>query len=96
MNKTKPEPESMNQTEPNHRLLTLPRGRERRESHFQIVIATLQFLYPERPTRDLLQKASRIRRKRFIVVLKQLVESGAVIKSGKGTKKDPFKYCLAG
>lgn len=40
------------------RLLTLPSGKERRESHFHIVIETLKFLMPEHPTRDQLEKSS--------------------------------------
>ncbi|OQW54954.1 MAG: hypothetical protein A4S09_17370 [Proteobacteria bacterium SG_bin7] len=90
----------MNETKPildeqTTRLLSLPRGSERHFNHFQIVIAILHLAGPLSPTRDQLQILSRIRRKRFIAVLKYLVDTGAVIKFGDGTKhKGPFKYRL--
>jgi hypothetical protein len=78
-----------------YHVLTLTRGRERRESHFQIVIETLRVLYPQMPTRDQLQKTVRIRRTRFIKVLQYLVDTGTVVKVGTGTKRDAFRYRLA-
>lgn len=74
--------------DPNYRLLTLGRGRERRESHFHIVIETLRELDPQMPSRDQLQKIVRIRRKRFIRVLQYLVNTGTVIRTGSGKKND--------
>ena len=93
MNKAKTE--FTKHLELHHQLLTLPRGKERRESHFQIVLATLRFLSPEYPTRDQLQKASRIRRKRFIQVLKYLLNTGTVVKFGAGEKRNPFLFKLS-
>lgn len=75
-------------------LLSLPRGPERRDNHFRIVAAILHLAGPLSPTRDQLQKLSRIRRKRFIQVLRYLVDTGAVTKFGQGTKEDPFKFRL--
>ncbi len=85
---------NLNLPETSRRLLTLPRGKERYDSHFHIVMAILDLARPGSPTRDQLQVLARIRRKRFIAVLKYLVDTGAVIKFGQGTKEDPFRYQL--
>lgn len=87
---------NLNLPEASQRLLTLPRGKERYDSHFHIVIAILDLAHPGAPTRDQLQKLVRIRRRRFIQVLRYLVDTGAVIKFGQGTKQEgPFRYRLA-
>lgn len=80
--------------ETSHHLLTLPRGQERYDSHFHIVMAILDLARPGAPTRDQLQKLVKIRRRRFIQVLRYLVDTGSVIKFGQGTKEDPFRYRL--
>lgn len=85
---------NLNLPEASQRLLTLPRVKERYDSHFHIVMAILELARPGSPTRDQLQKLTRIRRKRFIAVLRYLVETGSVIKFGQGTKQDPFRYRL--
>ncbi|OQW48545.1 MAG: hypothetical protein A4S09_13670 [Proteobacteria bacterium SG_bin7] len=76
-------------------LLSLPRGPKRRDNHFRIVAAILHLAHPLSPTRDQLQKLSRIRRKRFIQVLRYLVDTGTVIRTGEGTKESPFRYRLS-
>lgn len=87
---------NLNLPEASRRLLTLPRGKERHKSHFHIIMAILDLAWPACPTRDQLQVLSRIRRKRFIAVLRYLVDTGAVIKFGEGTKRNgPFRYRLA-
>ena len=85
---------NLNLPETSRHLLTLPRGKERYDSHFHIVTAILDLARPGAPTRDQLQKLVRIRRRRFIQVLRYLVDTGAVIKFGEGTKEDPFRYRL--
>lgn len=89
----------MNETDPMKeeeikRLLALPRGEERLRSHWRIVLAILHLASPHCPTRDQLQKLTRIRRKRFIEVLRYLMHTRSVVRSGQGTKEDPFRYRL--
>lgn len=67
-------------------ILTMKRGRQRRDSYHIIILETLQALGDQRPTKDQLQVASRIRRSRFIPVLKMLLETKSVERSGSGTK----------
>lgn len=76
------------------RLLALPRGQERLQNHWRIILAMLHLARPYFPTRDQLQKLTRIRRKRFIEVLRYLMYTRSVIRSGQGTKEDPFRYRL--
>ena len=75
-------------------LLTMKRGRQRRAAHGHIVIETLRAITGGAPTKDELQKLSRIRRDRFIPVLKYLIGAGAVVRSGTGRKFDPFRFSL--
>jgi len=76
-----------------HDILTMKRGQQRRMSLPLIVIETLRAT-SGKPTRDQLQKFSRIRRKRFIPILKHLLETDSVVRTGSGTKFDPFRYAL--
>lgn len=78
-----------------HDLLTMGRGKDRTFNHPHIIMAVLRELKDQTPTRDQLQKLSRIRRRRFIVVLKHLLDSGSIIRVGAGTKFSPFLYALA-
>jgi hypothetical protein len=75
-------------------VLNQKRGANRRMSHNHIIIETLRVLREQKPTRDQLQKLSKIRRKRFIAVLKYLIEMGSVRRLGTGTKFDPYLYVL--
>lgn len=75
-------------------ILTMPRGQARRMAHGLIIIETLRAISGGKPTRDQLQKFSKLRRKRFIQVLKHLLETASVIRSGSGTKFDPYRYEL--
>ena len=68
---------------------------QRQKNQRQIVIETLRSMCDMKPTRDQLQKLAHIRRKRFIVVLKDLLSNGEVERTGTGTKKDPYLYRLA-
>lgn len=77
-----------------HEILNMQRGQAKRMAHGLIVIETLRHISGGKPTRDQLQKFSRLRRKRFIQVLKQLLETESVVRSGSGTKFDPFRYAL--
>ena len=77
-----------------YEVLTMKRGKQRRMSYHAIIIETLRALGDQRPTRDQLQKFSKIRRKRFIMVLKQLLETESVKRNGSGTRCDPYKYAL--
>lgn len=87
------ETESMKEEEIK-RLLALPRGQERLKSHWRIVLAILHIARPHCPTRDQLQKLTKIRRKRFIEVLRYLMYTRSVVRFGQGTKEDPFRYRL--
>lgn len=87
----------MNETEPMkeeeiNRLLALPRGKERLKNHYRIILAVLHLAGPHSPTRDQLQKLTRIRRKRFIEVLRFLMHTRSVVRFGEGTKESPFRY----
>jgi hypothetical protein len=73
----------------------LNRGKERRKRYRDIIIETLQVLDDQRPTKDELQKLSHIRREKFIVVFRELLEIGVIDRFGSGNKKDPFRYALA-
>jgi hypothetical protein len=89
----------MNETEPMKedeikRLLALPRGQERLKNHYRIILAILNIAGPQSPTRDQLQKLTRIRRKRFIEVLRYLMHTRSVVRFGDGTKESPFRYRL--
>lgn len=77
-----------------HDILNQKRGQNRRMTHGLIVIETLRAISGGKPTRDQLQKFSKIRRKRFIVVLKHLIEIESVKRTGSGTKFDPYLYEL--
>ena len=77
-----------------HDILNMPRGQAKRMAHGLIIIETLRAISGGKPTRDELQKFSKLRRKRFIVVLKYLLETESVVRSGSGTKFDPFRYAL--
>jgi len=75
-------------------LLTMGRGKARTFNHPHIIMTVLRKLKGQMPTRDQLQKFSRIRRKRFIVVLKHLLDTGSVTRVGEGTKFSPYLYAL--
>lgn len=77
-----------------HDILNQQRGQNRRMSYHLIVIETLRALSGGKPTKNQLQKFSKIRRKRFIEVLKYLIETESVRRSGAGTKFDPYVYEL--
>jgi len=72
----------------------LKRGPERRGQLCDIIVATLKALRPQKPTGRDLQKLSRIRRKVFLPLLRNLVERGTVVRQGSGCKNDPFRYQL--
>jgi hypothetical protein len=72
----------------------MPRGQAKRMAHGLIVIETLREICGGKPTRDQLQKFSKIRRKRFILLLKHLIETESVKRIGSGTKFDPYLYEL--
>jgi DNA-directed RNA polymerase specialized sigma subunit len=76
-------------------VLNMSRGVQRRQSHKEIVIETLRATVGRSPTKDELQKLSRIRRANFIVALKELLKLGKVERTGTGSKNDPFRYILA-
>ena len=78
-----------------YEILTMQRGQAKRMAHALIVIETLRAISGGKPTRDQLQKFSKLRRKRFIQVLKYLLETASIVRSGEGTKFSPFRYALA-
>jgi hypothetical protein len=86
---------SLDPAENSYEVLSMKRGQRRRLSYHLIIIETLRAL-SGKPTRDQLQKFSKIRRKRFIPVLRHLLEIGSVLRTGTGTKFDPFLYELGG
>ena len=75
-------------------ILTMPRGQAKRMAHGLIIIETLRAISGGKPARDQLQKFSKLRRKRFIQVLKHLLETESVKRTGSGTKFDPYRYEL--
>jgi hypothetical protein len=75
-------------------ILNMRRGKERRMALPLIIIETLRTLGEEKPTRDELQKLSKIRRQRFITILRDLIETKSVYRVGNGTKFRPYLYCL--
>lgn len=76
-------------------LLNQKRGPNRKFSHHLIVTETLRLVSGGRPTAIELQKFSKIRRNRFLVVLKYLIENERVRRLGEGTKVSPYRYELA-
>lgn len=74
--------------------LNMKRGSNRRMNYHNIIVTTLRVLRDQKPTRDQLQKLSKIRRKRFIEVLKYLLKNESVKRLGTGTKFDPYVYML--
>ena len=80
--------------EPGYEIINLRRSENRKHAHHLIVIEFLKGMVGINPTRDQLQKLVRIRRRRFIQVLKYLINCGEVIKVGTGLKGDPFRYRL--
>lgn len=86
--------EMPNYMEDAYHILNMKRGQERRMSHPLIVIETLRALGDQRPTRDQLQKLSKIRRKQFITILRHLLETKSVERIGGGTRFDPYLYVL--
>ena len=74
-------------------ILTMKRGQRRRMAYHLIIVEALRAL-SGKPTRDELQKFSKIRRKRFIQVLKHLLETESVKRFGTGTKFDPHRFGL--
>ena len=77
-----------------HDILNQKRGPNRRMSHHLIIIETLRAISGGKPTKDELQRLSHIKRARFISVLKFLIETESVVRSGAGTKFSPFVYAL--
>lgn len=77
-----------------YRLFNLRRGAEKRQRAWEIIVEVLKAVSPKCPTRDQLQKLCRIRRKKFIGLLKSLIETGTIHKVGSGTKGDPFVYAI--
>ena len=86
-------PFSWNKNNYAREILTMKRGNRRRASLGQIVIETLRATRGM-PSKDELQKLSRIRRDRFLPVLKYLVDARFVSRAGTGRKGDPFLYRL--
>jgi len=62
-----------------YQILHMKRGEQLRLIHPLIVLETLRTLGDQRPTRDQLQKLSRIRRRQFIIVLKDLLTTEAIV-----------------
>lgn len=61
-----------------HEILNRKRGQAKRMAHGLIIIETHRAVSGGKPTRDQLQKFSKLRRKRFIQVLKYLLEIESV------------------
>lgn len=76
-----------------HDILNQGRGQARRMSLHLIIIETLRATNGK-PTKDQLQKFYKTRRIKFIAMLKYLLETESVKRSGQGTKLDQFVYEL--
>ena len=76
-------------------LLTLKRGEQRIDSLAEFIVAALKNCTVS-PTKDELQKLSQIRRDRFLPVLRDLIGTGAINRTGTGLKGEPFRYRLPG
>lgn len=72
----------------------MKRSADRRNRIREIIVEVLKNVTPAKPTRDELQKLCKVRRTRFIPMLKSLLERGSVERTGSGTKTDPFRYRL--
>lgn len=57
-------------------ILTMPRGKQRRTKHAEIIIETLTALGSQKVTKDELQRLARIQRKRFLETFKALLAKG--------------------
>lgn len=75
-------------------LLNQKRGPNRKFSHHLIIVETLRLVSGGKPTAIELQKLCKIRRKRFLLVLKLLMENESLKRSGTGTKYNPFVFEL--
>ena len=70
-------------------------NKQRQKSQHQVIIETLHAMGDMKPTRDELQRLARIRRKDFVVLLKELLSGGDIERTGTGTKNDPYLYSVA-
>ena len=70
------------------------KGKEKRDSHLSLIIESLRYLGDLGPTQKELQRYTRLRRKRFIELMKYLIFTGDVTRIGRGTKGQPFRYYL--
>lgn len=80
--------------DPGYDVITIKKRDLRKHAHHAIIIETLRGMTGQMPTRDQLQKFVRIRRKRFIQILKYLLETQDVERTGTGSKNCPFRYRL--
>lgn len=75
-------------------VLLIKTRKERRLRHKDILIEVLRNVNPRKPTKLQFQKLCRIRRTKFLVVLKSLLACGAIRTWGTGKKNDPLTYGL--
>ena len=79
----------------NSPLFIFRRGAERRNKRKELIIEVLKLVHPQKPTKDNLQRLSKIRRCDFLKALYALMDKEVIFKSGAGTKSDPYVYELA-
>lgn len=79
---------------PVHPVILLKKGAERRNRLRELIVEVMRNVAPSKPTARQLQKLCRVRRNRFLPLLKSFVEKGVLIPCGSGTKGDPYKYVL--
>jgi hypothetical protein len=77
-----------------HPVLLLNRGAERRKQQREIIVETLRLIKGQ-PTGRELQTFSKLRRKVFLPLLKSLVKSSILERTGSGTRGSPFRYRLS-
>jgi hypothetical protein len=70
----------------------LKRGAERRSRLKELIVECLQNVHPRNPTSRVLQKLAQIRRKVFLPMLKEMFTRGEIMRFGKGTKNNPYRY----
>jgi predicted transcriptional regulator len=75
-------------------ILLLERGKVKTSKYKEIIVAILKAEYPQKLTKKELQLRAKIKRCRFIVLLKELLASGTVVRSQSGTRSDPYRYSL--
>jgi hypothetical protein len=69
-------------------------GIAKRQALPHIALKVLQLVYPAAPTASNLQLLCQMRKRTFLKVLKHLLGTGLVVRTGNGRKHSPHRYRL--